>query len=112
MDRKEARRDRYSLFADRRSETSDRGRGNGLDKEDKNRIGVIFASGIGWYQDIWTRSIELYAIDRDMDCPSLTCSHPENDLGYRSRHISMLYGFHGPNFCDRLSLCIFYKRYQ
>ena len=48
MDRKEARKcDRYSLFAINAAKQAINDAAMDLDKEDKNRIGVIFASGIG-----------------------------------------------------------------
>ena len=48
MDRKEARKcDRYSLFAIDAAKQAIEDAAMDLDKEDKNRIGVIFASGIG-----------------------------------------------------------------
>ena len=48
MDRKEARKcDRYSLFAINAAKQAIDDAAMDLDKEDKNRIGVIFASGIG-----------------------------------------------------------------
>ena len=48
MDRKEARKcDRYSLFAIEAAKQAVADAAMDLDKEDKNRIGVIFASGIG-----------------------------------------------------------------
>ena len=48
MDRKEARKcDRYSLFAIDAAKQAIEDAAMDLDNEDKNRIGVIFASGIG-----------------------------------------------------------------
>ncbi len=59
MDRKEARKcDRYSLFAIDAAKQAIDDAAMDLDKEDKNRIGVIFRLRYRWYQDIRRGSIE------------------------------------------------------
>ena len=105
MDRKEARKcDRYSLLAICAAKQAIADAAMDLEKEDKNRIGVIFASGIG---GIKTFDEELlgYAKTKDSIGPKFNPFFiPKMIADIAAGHISMMYGFHGPNFAT-VSAC-------
>ena len=105
MDRKEARKcDRYSLLAICAAKQAIADAEMDLEKEDKNRIGVIFASGIG---GIKTFDEELlgYAKTKDSIGPKFNPFFiPKMIADIAAGHISMMYGFHGPNFAT-VSAC-------
>ena len=99
MDRKEARKcDRYSLLAIGAAKQAIADAAMDLEKEDKNRIGVIFASGIG---GIKTFDEELlgYAKTKDSIGPKFNPFFiPKMIADIAAGHISMMHGFHGPNY--------------
>ncbi len=70
----------------------------GIDKETMNpdRIGVVFASGIGGLVSFQDEVINFAKGDGTPRFNPLFYS--KNDPGYRRRHISMRHGFRGPNF--------------
>ena len=75
-----------------------------LDKEDKNRIGVIFASGIGGIKT-FDEEVLGYAKIKDTIGPKFNPFFiPKMISDIAAGHISMLYGFHGPNFAT-VSAC-------
>ena len=105
MDRKEARKcDRYSLFAIEAAKQAVADAAMDLDKEDKNRIGVIFASGIGGIKT-FDEEVLGYAKTKDTIGPKFNPFFiPKMIADIAAGHISMLYGFHGPNFAT-VSAC-------
>ena len=74
------------------------------DNEDKNRIGVIFASGIGGIKT-FDEEVLSYAKIKDTIGPKFNPFFiPKMISDIAAGHISMLYGFHGPNFAT-VSAC-------
>ena len=75
-----------------------------LEQEDKNRIGVIFAAGIG---GIKTFEDEVMGYEKTKDTVGPKFSPffiPKMIADIAAGHISMLYGFRGPNFAT-VSAC-------
>jgi 3-oxoacyl-[acyl-carrier-protein] synthase II len=102
MDRKEARKcDRYTHFAFISSEEAIIDSGLDLDNEDKNRIGVIFTSGIG---GIRTFEEEARAYNDEIGPKFNPFLIPKLIADIAAGHISMKYGFRGPNFAT-VSAC-------
>ena len=99
MDRKEARKcDRYSLFAINAAKQAIDDAAMDLDKEDKNRIGVIFASGIGGIKT-FDEEVLGYAKIKDTIGPKFNPFFiPKMISDIAAGQISILYGFHGPNY--------------
>lgn len=102
MDRKEARKcDRYSLFALTAAKEAIADSRLDVEKEDLDRIGVIFGAGIGGIKSF---EEETMAHDKERGPRYgpffITKIIPDIAAG----HISMLYGFHGPNFAT-VSAC-------
>ena len=105
MDRKEARKcDRYSLLAIHAAKQAVADAAMDLDNEDKNRIGVIFAAGIGGIKT-FEDEVMGYAQTKDTIGPKLNPFFiPKMIADIAAGHISMLYGFRGPNFAT-VSAC-------
>lgn len=105
MDRKEARKcDRYSLLAIAAAKQAVADAAMDLDKEDKNRIGVIFAAGIGGIKT-FEEEVMGYAKTKDTIGPKFNPFFiPKMIADIAAGHISMIYGFHGPNFAT-VSAC-------
>ncbi len=105
MDRKEARKcDRYSLLAVAAAKQAVEDAAMDLDKEDKNRIGVIFAAGIGGIKT-FEDEVLGYAKTKDTIGPKFNPFFiPKMIADIAAGHISMIYGFHGPNFAT-VSAC-------
>ena len=105
MDRKEARKcDRYSLLAIDAAKQAIADSGMDLDKEDKTRIGVIFASGIGGIKT-FDEELLSYAKTKDTIGPKFNPFFiPKMIADMAAGHISMIYGFSGPNFAT-VSAC-------
>jgi 3-oxoacyl-[acyl-carrier-protein] synthase II len=102
MDRKEARKcDRYTHFALFASDEAVSDSGIDLEKEDKNRIGVIFASGIG---GIRTFEDEARGYNDEIGPKFNPFFIPKMIADIAAGHISMKYGFRGPNFAT-VSAC-------
>jgi 3-oxoacyl-[acyl-carrier-protein] synthase II len=102
MDRKEARKcDRYTHFALIASAEAVEDARMDLSKEDLDRIGVIFASGIGgirtFEEEVLSYKAELGPKFSPFFVPKIIC-----DIA--AGHISMRYGFRGPNFAT-VSAC-------
>ena len=110
MDRKEARKcDRYSLFAINAAKQAIDDAAMDLDKEDKNRIGVIFASGIG---GIKTFDEEVLGYAKIKDTIGQSVLHTEDDFRYCSRTYLHALRIPWSQLCDSISLCIFNQRDQ
>ena len=102
MDRKEARKcDRYTHFALVAADEAVLNSGMDLDNENKDRIGVIFASGIG---GIRTFEEEVRAYNEELGPKFNPFLIPKMIADIAAGHISMKYGFRGPNFAT-VSAC-------
>ena len=102
MDRKDARKcDRYVLFAISAAKDAVTDAGFDLEKEDLDRIGVIFASGIG---GIKTFEEEVLNYNDERGPRFNPFFIPKMIADIASGQISMIYGFRGPNFAT-VSAC-------
>ena len=99
MDRKEARKcDRYCLLAIDAAKQAIADAAMDLDQVDKNRIGVIFAAGIGGIKT-FDEELLSYAKTKDSIGPKFNPFFiPKMIADIAAGHISMQYGFRGPNF--------------
>lgn len=97
IDRKEARKmDRYAQYAMVSSEEAVKDAGFDLDKVDKDRIGVIWGSGIGGLE---TFQEEVTNFATGNGTPKFNPFFiPKMIADIAGGHISMKYGFRGPNF--------------
>ena len=99
MDRKAARRmDRFCQYAVAvaKQAVEDAGLHNGLSEEQKDRIGVIFGSGIGGLQTFQEQTTEYVSHGPHRISPFFI---PMMIPDIASGQISMQYGFRGPNYC-------------
>ena len=105
VDRKEARKcDRYSLLAIGAAKQAIEDAALDLESEDKDRIGVIFAAGIGGIQT-FEDEVLGYAKTKDTIGPKFNPFFiPKMIADIAAGHISMIYGFRGPNFAT-VSAC-------
>lgn len=105
VDRKEARKcDRYSLLAIGAAKQAIEDAAMDLEGEDKDRIGVIFAAGIGGIQT-FEDEVLGYAKTKDTIGPKFNPFFiPKMIADIAAGHISMIYGFRGPNFAT-VSAC-------
>ncbi len=102
LDRKEARKhDLYSQFALVAANEAISDANFDLDNEDKDRIGVIFASGIG---GITTFQNEVLDYNEERGPRFNPYFIPKIIADIAAGHISMKYGFRGPNFAT-VSAC-------
>jgi 3-oxoacyl-[acyl-carrier-protein] synthase II len=102
MDRKEARKcDRYTLLALSAARDAIADASFDFGKEDLDRIGVIFASGIG---GIKTFEEEVSAYDAERGPRFNPFFIPKMISDIAAGQISMIYGFRGPNFAT-VSAC-------
>ncbi|MDR2469264.1 MAG: beta-ketoacyl-ACP synthase II [Tannerella sp.] len=102
MDRKEARKcDRYTHFALLSADEAVKDSGLDLENEDKDRIGVIFASGIG---GIHTFEDEVRGYNEEIGPKFNPFFIPKFIADIAAGQISMKYGFRGPNFAT-VSAC-------
>ncbi len=96
IDRKEARRlDRFAQFAMIAADEAVRDAKLDLEAEDKNRIGVVMSSGIG---GLITFQDEVMAYDKERGPRFGPFFIPKMISDIAAGHISMKYGFHGPNY--------------
>lgn len=97
LDRKEARKlDRYAQFALIASDEAVKDAGITADNVDHDRVGVIFASGIG---GLITFQEEVTNFALGDGTPRFNPFFiPKMILDIAAGHISMRYGFRGPNF--------------
>ncbi len=104
FDRKEARRyDRYSQLAIQATKEAMAHSGLDLEEEDKDRIGVIFAAGIGGIKTFEEEVGGYYqAIDKGPRFNPFFIPKMIADIA--AGHISMIYGLRGPNYAT-VSAC-------
>lgn len=102
FDRKEARKfDRYTMFALVSAEEALKDSGLDLESADKNRIGVIFTSGVGGIKTFEDEMLD-YKPERGPRFNPFFIPKMIADMA--AGHISMAYGFHGPNYAT-VSAC-------
>ncbi|MDR2791857.1 MAG: beta-ketoacyl-ACP synthase II [Tannerellaceae bacterium] len=102
MDRKEARKcDRYSLLALKAAKEAVADSGLILETENLDKIGVIFAAGIGGIKSF---EEETMAYDKERGPRFGPFFIPKIIADIAAGHISMMYGFRGPNFAT-VSAC-------
>ena len=102
LDRKEARKfDRYAQMAVASAKEAIEDSGIDLEKINKNRVGVIYTSGIG---GIRTFEDEMRAYDPEKGPKVNPFFIPKMIADIAAGQISMIYGFHGPNFAT-VSAC-------
>ncbi len=103
MDRKEARKmDRYAQYALVASDQAVLDAGFDMEKLDKDRIGVIWGSGIGGLE---TFQIEMLEFAKGDGTPRFNPFFiPKMISDIACGHISIKYGFRGPNFAT-VSAC-------
>lgn len=99
LERKEARKmDLYTQYAIAAAKEAISDSAMDLDNEDKTRIGVIFGVGIGGIRTFEDEMIG-YAGTKDTIGPKFNPFFiPKMIADIASGHISIMYGFHGPNF--------------
>jgi 3-oxoacyl-[acyl-carrier-protein] synthase II len=98
IDRKEARKiDPYSQYALISAQQAITDCGIDLDKTDKKRIGVVFGVGIGGIKT-FEEETSYYATHADMGPKFSPFFIPKMIGDICAGHISIKYGFHGPNF--------------
>ena len=99
FDRKEARKmDLYAQYAIVAAKEAIEDAAMDLDKEDKTKIGVIYGVGIGGIRTFEDEMI-AYAGTKDTIGPKFNPFFiPKMIADIASGHISIMYGFHGPNF--------------
>ena len=98
IDRKEARKmDRYTQLALVSAAQAVEDSGMDLEKEDKNRIGVIFGVGIGGIKT-FEDEVSYYALNKENGPKFNPFFIPKMISDIAAGQISMQYGFHGPNY--------------
>ena len=99
MDRKEARKiDLYSQYAIAAAKMAIEDSHMDLETEDKNEIGVVLGVGIGGIHSFEVEAGE-YALSGDKIGPKYNPFFiPKMIADIASGHISIAYGFHGPNY--------------
>ena len=98
IDRKEARKlDRYTQLAMISAMQAVKDSAMDLETEDKNRIGVIFGVGIGGIKT-FEDEVSYYALNKENGPKFNPFFIPKMISDIAAGHISMLYGFHGPNY--------------
>jgi 3-oxoacyl-[acyl-carrier-protein] synthase II len=99
LDRKEARKmDLYTQYAIVAAKEAIEDSAMDLDKVDKNKIGVIYGVGIGGLNTL-EEELFNYALTKDKIGPKFNPFFiPKMIADIASGHISIMYGFHGPNF--------------
>ena len=98
LDRKEARKlDRYTQLAMIAAMQGVNDSGLDLEKEDKNRIGVVYGVGIGGIKT-FEEEVSYYAQHKE-DGPKFSPFFiPKMIADIASGQISIHFGFHGPNY--------------
>ena len=98
IDRKEARKmDRYAQLAIIAAMQAVQDSGMNLDEEDKNRIGVIYGVGIGGIKT-FEEEVGYWATHQENGPKFNPFFIPKMIADIAAGHISIMYGFHGPNF--------------
>ena len=104
FDRKEARKyDRYAQYAVIAAKEGVEDSGLDLEKVNKNRVGVIFAAGIGGIRTFEEEVGGCY-LNEDKGPRFNPFFIPKMIADIAAGHISMMYGFHGPNYAT-VSAC-------
>jgi 3-oxoacyl-[acyl-carrier-protein] synthase II len=103
FDRKEARKlDLFTMYALVAADEAVKDSGFDLDKVDRNRVGVIFGSGIGGFSTVYT---ELIDFAKGSGVPRFNPFFiPKLISDIAAGQISIRYGFRGPNFAT-VSAC-------
>lgn len=103
FDRKEARKlDLFQQFALVAADEAIKDSGIDRDNTDFTEVGVIFASGIGGIESLSLETIDYARGDGTPRVNPFTIPKLLPDLG--AGHISIKYGFQGPNYCT-VSAC-------
>jgi 3-oxoacyl-[acyl-carrier-protein] synthase II len=98
FDRKEARKlDRYAQFGVIAAKEAVEDSGIGGEGIDKERVGVIFSSGIGGI-DTFDQEVGFFFSHQDLGPKFNPFFIPKMIGDIAAGHISIIYGFHGPNF--------------
>ncbi len=98
IDRKEARKmDLYTQYAVVAAKEAVTDSGLDVEKEDLNRIGVIFGVGIGG-MSTFEEETGNYALHKDMGPRYNPFFIPKMIADICAGQISIMYGFHGPNY--------------
>lgn len=98
IDRKEARKmDRYTQFAIISAMQAVKDCGMNLETIDKNRVGVVFGVGIGGIKT-FEDEVSYYAQNKENGPKFNPFFIPKMIADIASGHISIMYGFHGPNY--------------
>ena len=99
IDKKEARKmDRYCQFALCAATQAVEDANLDLENEDKNRIGVVLGVGIGDMKT-FEEEVSNYALNHEKMGPRFgPLFVPKMIADIAAGHISIKYGFHGPNF--------------
>lgn len=98
LDRKESRKiDRYTQLAMIAAIQAVNDSGVDLEKEDKDRIGVIYGVGIGGIKT-FEEEVVYYGQHMDQGPRFSPFFIPKMIADIAAGHISIHYGFHGPNF--------------
>ena len=99
LDRKEARKmDLYTQYAIVAAKEAIEDSAMDLEKVDKTKIGVIYGVGIGGLNTL-EEELFNYALTKDTLGPKFNPFFiPKMIADIASGHISIMYGFHGPNF--------------
>ena len=98
IDRKEARKlDRYTQLAMISAMQGVKDSGLDLEKEDMNRIGVVYGVGIGGIKT-FEDEVTYYGKNEDKGPKFSPFFIPKMIADIASGHISIHFGFHGPNY--------------
>ena len=98
FDRKELRKfDLYSQYAIVAAEQAIKEAGLETEGVDKNRVGVIFAAGIGGLHT-FEEEAGYYAVHPELGPKYSPFFIPKMIADIAAGHISMMHGFHGPNY--------------
>ena len=98
IDRKDARKlDRYTQLAMISAIQGVADAGLDLEKEDKNRIGVVYGVGIGGIRT-FEEEVKYYGKNEENDPKFSPFFIPKMIADIASGHISIHFGFHGPNY--------------
>jgi 3-oxoacyl-[acyl-carrier-protein] synthase II len=104
FDRKEARKyDRYAQLAIHAAKEAMENSGLDPDKEDRDRIGVIFSAGIGGIRT-FEEEVGSYYTNMDKGPRFNPFFIPKMIADIAAGHISMIYGLRGPNYAT-VSAC-------
>jgi len=104
FDRREMRKyDRYSQLAIKAAKEAIKNSGLDFEKEDTNRIGVIFSAGIGGIKT-FEEEVGSYYLAKDRGPRFNPFFIPKMIADIAAGHISMIYGLRGPNYAT-VSAC-------